>query len=134
MALFLFGAGATRGASFVNPADNPCLPPLDFDFYAQLQRIANLKHKQTVRDVIKDTVDLFGINFQVTMESVFTTLEQTSRMIETTGETEISNEVIWRKRSSTSCKPLRLPSKSRSAQVVSGSALSAGTTERSLTS
>ena len=69
MALFLFGAGATRGASFVNPADNPCLPPLDFDFYAQLQRIANLKHKQTVRDVIKDTVDLFGINFQVTMES-----------------------------------------------------------------
>ena len=53
MALFLFGAGATRGASFVNPADNPCLPPLDFDFYAQLQRIANLKHKQTVRDVIK---------------------------------------------------------------------------------
>ena len=86
MALFLFGAGATRGASFVNPADNPCLPPLDFDFYAQLQRIANLKHKQTVRDVIKDTVDLFGINFQVTMESVFTTLEQTSRMIETTGE------------------------------------------------
>ena len=41
---------------------------------------------QTVRDVIKDTVDLFGVNFQVTMESVFTTLEQTSRMIETTGE------------------------------------------------
>ena len=53
MAIFLFGAGATRGASFVNPADNPCLPPLDFDFYAQLQRIANLKHKQTVRDVLR---------------------------------------------------------------------------------
>jgi SIR2-like domain len=86
MALFVLGAGATRGASFVNPASNPCLPPLDLDFYAQLQRIANPKHKDTVRDVIKDTVELFGVNFQVTMETVFTTLEQTARMIETTGE------------------------------------------------
>jgi SIR2-like protein len=40
----------------------------------------------TVRDVIKDTVELFGVNFQVTMEAVFTTLEHTARMIETTGE------------------------------------------------
>jgi hypothetical protein len=45
MALFVLGAGATRGASFVNPAKNPCLPPLDLDFYAQLQRIANSKHR-----------------------------------------------------------------------------------------
>ena len=86
MALFVLGAGATRGASFVDPGRNPCLPPLDLDFYAQLQRIANSKHKNTVRDVIKDTVELFGVNFQVTMETVFTTLEQTARMIETTGE------------------------------------------------
>src|SRR5262249_17723771 len=83
MALFVLGAGATRGASFVDPAQNPCLPPLDLDFYAQLQRIANLKHQDTVRDVIKDTVELFGVNFQVTMETVFTTLEHTARMIET---------------------------------------------------
>ena len=41
MALFVLGAGATRGASFVDPVKNPCLPPLDLDFYAQLQRIAN---------------------------------------------------------------------------------------------
>jgi len=86
MALFVLGAGATRGASFVDPAKNPCLPPLDLDFYAQLQRIANSKHQKTVREVIQDTVDLFGVNFQVTMEAVFTTLEQTARMIETTGE------------------------------------------------
>ena len=32
MALFVLGAGATSGASFVNPANNPCLPPLDLDF------------------------------------------------------------------------------------------------------
>jgi hypothetical protein len=86
MALFVLGAGATRGASFVDPAQNPCLPPLDLDFYAQLQRIANVKHQKTVEDVIKDTVDLFGVNFQVIMEAVFTTLEHTARMIETTGE------------------------------------------------
>jgi hypothetical protein len=86
MALFVLGAGATRGSSFVDPAKNPCLPPLDLDFYAQLQRIANPKHQKTVREVIQDTVDLFGVNFQVTMEAVFTTLEQTARMIETTGE------------------------------------------------
>ena len=70
MALFVLGAGATRGSSFVDPAKNPCLPPLDLDFYAQLQRIANPKHQKAVREVIQDTVDLFGVNFQVTMEAV----------------------------------------------------------------
>jgi hypothetical protein len=86
MALFVLGAGATRGASFVDAAKNPCLPPLDCDFYTQLQRILNPKHQQTIGQVIKDTVEIFGVNFQVTMESVFTTLEQTARMIDTTGE------------------------------------------------
>ena len=32
MALFVLGAGATRGASFVNPANNPCLPPSIWNF------------------------------------------------------------------------------------------------------
>src|SRR4029079_1376550 len=86
MAVFVLGAGASRGASFVSPTMNPCLPPLDADFYAQLQRIRNPKHKQTLDDVIKDTVELFGVNFDVSMETVFTTLEHTERMIQTTGE------------------------------------------------
>ena len=86
MAVFVLGAGATRGASFVSPTDNPCLPPLDADFYAQLQRIQNKKHKSTIDTVIQDTVELFGVNFNVTMETVFTTLEHTERMIQTTGE------------------------------------------------
>jgi hypothetical protein len=86
MTVFVLGAGATRGASFVNPTKNPCLPPLDADFYAQLQRIGNKKHRETVKKVIADTVELFGPNFQVTMETVFTTLEHTARMTETTGE------------------------------------------------
>ena len=86
MAVFVLGACATRGASFVSPTDNPCLPPLDADFYAQLQRIQNKKHKSTIDTVIQDTVELFGVNFNVTMETVFTTLEHTERMIQTTGE------------------------------------------------
>jgi len=86
MAVFVLGAGATRGASFVMPTKNPCLPPLDADFYPQLQRIQNRKHKDTIETVIRDTVELFGVNFNVTMETVFTTLEHTERMIQTTGE------------------------------------------------
>lgn len=84
--LFVFGAGATRGASFVNPLDDPCLPPLDGDFFTQLQRVRNSKHRNLIKDVMRDVVDLFGQNFDATMETVFSTLEHTERMIEATGE------------------------------------------------
>ena len=86
MALFIFGAGATRSASFVNPKQFACIPPLDRDFFTQLQRVANPKHQNLVRDVMKDVVQLFGANFDATMETVFTTLEQTIRMVKATGE------------------------------------------------
>jgi hypothetical protein len=86
MALFVFGAGATRGSSFVKPTI-PCLPPLDRDFFTMLQRIRNRKHQELVTDVLRDVVDLFGPNFEVTMESVFTTVEHTRRMIALTGNT-----------------------------------------------
>jgi hypothetical protein len=99
MALFVLGAGATRGASFVKAATNPCLPPLDADFYAQLQRIRSPKHRATVRDVLKNTVELFGVNFRVTMETVFTTLEHTARMVETTGESrDFKHEELLKQR------------------------------------
>ena len=86
MALFVFGAGATRGASFVFVTQNPCLPPLNGDFYAQMQRVAKEKHQHTIRKVIEDTVEFFGVNFQVTLEAMFTMLEHTARMVKTTGE------------------------------------------------
>jgi len=86
MAVFILGAGATRGASFVNPTQDPCLPPLDSDFFTQLQRVRNPKHQELISQVIADTIELFGINFQTTLETVFTTLEHTLRMIATTGE------------------------------------------------
>ena len=85
MALFVFGAGATRGASFVDPTVFACLPPLDADFFTQLQRISNPKHNTLVRDVIRDVIELFGFNFDVTMETVFTTLEHNISMLKTTG-------------------------------------------------
>lgn len=86
MALFVLGAGATRGASFVDPRKDPCLPPLDGDFFTQLQRVRNSKHRDLVTSVMRDVVELFGSNFDVTMETVFTTLEQTRLMLNTTGE------------------------------------------------
>jgi hypothetical protein len=86
MAVFIFGAGATRGCSFVDPATDPCLPPLDADFFTHLQRVQNPKHQVLIEAVMRDVVELFGQNFAVTMETVFATLEHTSRMLGTTGE------------------------------------------------
>lgn len=87
MALFVLGAGATRGCSFVNPSENPSVPPLDADFFAQLQRIKSGKHSSLISDVVKDTVDIFGTNFNVGMEQVFTTLEHAIKMVSATRET-----------------------------------------------
>lgn len=86
MALFIFGAGATRGCSFVKPAVDPCLPPLDADFFTHLQRVQNPKHQPLIKEVMQDVVELFGQNFAVSMETVFSTLEHTIRMLRTTGE------------------------------------------------
>lgn len=86
MALIVLGAGATRGASFVeDPQDGSiCLPPLDGDFFTQLQRVANPKHEDTITEVLKDVVSLFGHNFRVTLETVFTTIEHTLRVVNAT--------------------------------------------------
>jgi hypothetical protein len=86
MALFIFGAGATRGASFVDPTKDPCEPPLDTDFFTQLQRVRNPKHQKLIKQVMKDVVEVFGPNFDATMETVFSTLEHTIRMLGTTGD------------------------------------------------
>lgn len=88
MALFVLGAGATRGCSFVDPKSDPCLPPLDGDFFTQLQRVGNPKHRQLITEVMSNIVDLFGPNFETTMEQVFTTLEHSIRMLAVTREVE----------------------------------------------
>ena len=67
MALFVLGAGCTRGSSFVVGRKSPCLPPLDTDFFTQLQRVRNGKHQMLINEVTRDVVELFGHNFNVTM-------------------------------------------------------------------
>jgi hypothetical protein len=48
--------------------------------------VRNPKHDALVSAVMADVVDLFGPNFDVSMETVFATLGHTLRMLETTGE------------------------------------------------
>lgn len=86
MALFIIGAGATRGCSFVDAKKNPCLPPLDGDYFSQLQKISNKKHHELISEVMEDVVKVFGVNFNVTMETVFTTYEHMSKMVSATGK------------------------------------------------
>jgi len=86
MALIVLGAGATRGASFVQERKDGsiCHPPLNDDFFTQLQRVANPKHKETTDTVLADVVELFGHNFRVTLETVFATIEHTLRIVRAT--------------------------------------------------
>lgn len=76
--LLVLGAGATRGAT--TSAGRECLPPLNADFFTQLQRITSSKHQKAVQDVIRDVVSMFGSNFSLTLEEYFTQLESTARM------------------------------------------------------
>jgi hypothetical protein len=53
-----------------------CDPPLNADFFTQLQRITRPPRRRAlVESVIKDVVGLFGSNFSLTLEDYFTQLE-----------------------------------------------------------
>lgn len=71
----ILGAGATRGASFVDSL-NGSVPPLDADFFTQAQRLSSSKPRRFVDQLIKDVVDTFGSNFKLTMEGYLTRIEQ----------------------------------------------------------
>src|SRR5437762_2716971 len=79
--VLLLGAGASRGAVFPNGVPHECLPPLNADFFTQLQRITEDKHSTSVRRVVKDLVQLHGSNFSLTLEDYFTELEFLSRVV-----------------------------------------------------
>jgi hypothetical protein len=49
-------------------------PPLNADFFTQLQKVGT-KHRETAKAVIGDVVDLFGPNFELTLEDYFSQLE-----------------------------------------------------------
>lgn len=80
----VLGAGATRACSFVDSGKFTCLPPLDGDFFTQVQRVPDQKHRALVTSLVRDTVDLFGHNFTLTLEAAFTTVEHSLRMLEAT--------------------------------------------------
>lgn len=73
--LIVLGAGATRGADFKGAPPTSCEPPLNADFFTQLQRTTSLKYRNLVHQVVEDVVDLFGSNFSLTLEDYFTQLE-----------------------------------------------------------
>lgn len=76
-AVLILGAGATRGASLVNGLTGP-LPPLDADFFTQSQRVSKRRSVQHLRSLIRSTVDIFGPNFSLTLENLFTQIEHLS--------------------------------------------------------
>ncbi len=77
MALIVLGAGATRGASFCSGAGRLrlCKPPVDGDFFTQLQRISNDKHRATIDALLENVISHFGHNFSLGLERVFTVFE-----------------------------------------------------------
>lgn len=81
--VFVLGAGATRGCSFVSEMKRRghCIPPLDADFFTQLQRVSSRVHSERVERLIKGLVEWFGANYSLGMEQVFCHLEHAERML-----------------------------------------------------
>jgi hypothetical protein len=80
-AVVLLGAGATRGASFVDKLPGT-LPPLDTDFFTQAQRLSASKPETLVDDLVRNAVETFGTNFSLTMEGFLTQVEHLSHVFE----------------------------------------------------
>lgn len=96
--VFILGAGATRGCSFVPEmkCKGHCLPPLDADFFTQLQRVSNKVHAARIHRLIEGIVKWFGSNYSLGMEQVFCHLEHAERMLkhlQKKVETDLQNVV-----------------------------------------
>jgi hypothetical protein len=81
--VFILGAGATRGCSFVPgmKATGHCLPPLDTDFFTQLQRVSSKVHSKRIDRLIRGLVTWFGPNYSLSMEQVFQHLEHAEKIL-----------------------------------------------------
>jgi hypothetical protein len=86
--VFILGAGATRGCSFVNEMKRRghCLPPLDGDYFTQLQRVSNKAHAARIKRLVEGLVNWFGSNYSLGMEQVFCHLEHAERMLDHLGK------------------------------------------------
>lgn len=81
--VFILGAGATRGCSFVNEMKRQghCVPPLDGDYFTQLQRVSSNAHAARIKRLVEGLVNWFGANYTLGMEQVFCHLEHAERML-----------------------------------------------------
>lgn len=81
--VIVLGAGATRGAEFAVSQNRAlCLPPLNADFFTQLQRITAVRHQSAIDGVIKDVLDVYGPDFDLTLEQYFTQLEAMRALVD----------------------------------------------------
>ncbi|MEQ9460291.1 MAG: SIR2 family protein [Phycisphaeraceae bacterium] len=66
----VLGAGATRGSSLAKGGAFP-LPPLDSDFFTQIQRIKNRKYHIYISRLLKYCFLEFGPSWELSMEGFF---------------------------------------------------------------
>ena len=107
MAVFVLGAGATRALASVkgNEERPACLPPLNADFFTQLQRIEYENEQNLISDVVRDVVLYFGPNFDVNLETVFSTYEHQLKLTANVKKTTTSSPNLSRRRVKRSCSP-----------------------------
>jgi len=48
---------------------------LNADFFTQVQRITSDSHRDTVLNLVKDAIEIYGASFDLTLEQYFTQLE-----------------------------------------------------------
>jgi len=91
MNIVVLGAGASRGASFAARVKKICKPPMNSDFFTQLQRVLSKKHDKYVKATINDVIKFFGVNWTITLEEYFTQIEFYRKVVPLTGERVITS-------------------------------------------
>src|SRR3954470_21975030 len=79
-AVVVLGAGASRGASFVQPG-RQVIPPLDADFFRQAQQLDEATYGEYAKPVLQFIRDEYGIGSVPTLEALFTQLEGFDRFL-----------------------------------------------------
>ena len=89
--LVVLGAGASRGASFVDAACK-VRPPLDGDFFSELQRLElSVLQQPAVLGLLDFVRSEFGSDLNLSMEEFFSQVESTIRFYEELGISEQEN-------------------------------------------
>jgi len=97
--VIVLGAGASRASAAANELVFPCQPPLNADFFTQLQRIVDPKHKKVIEKCLSDVVAIFGSNFKLTLEDYFTQLEFFTKAVDLTSRNpDLDKEYFHQKR------------------------------------